>query len=55
LGEKALSVCARALKDNGVAIFEDEVPFDGKIDGLKITDTRKYGRVYLTFFEKGDD
>ena len=55
LGEKALSVCARALKDDGVAIFEDEVPFDGKIDGLKITDTRKYGRVYLTFFEKGDD
>ena len=40
------------LTDNGVAIYEDERPFTDTIKGLKITDTRKYGRAYLTFFIK---
>ena len=52
LGIKCLSVISSALNDGGVVIFEDEKPFDGQIEGLKITDSRKYGRVHLTFFEK---
>lgn len=55
LGLKALSVCARAVKDDGVIVFEDEKPFSERVSGLRITDTRKYGRVYLTFFQKGDN
>ena len=54
LGINALSLVKDALKDGGVAIFEDEKEFSGEIDGLKITDRRKYGRVKLTFFEKGE-
>ncbi len=52
LGEECLKVVHLALKDNGKVVFEDEKPFDGEIEGLKITDRRKYGRVHLTFFEK---
>lgn len=52
LGRNAV-VCARKLlSDGGVIVFEDEKPFDGAVEGLKITDGRKYGRVFLTFFMK---
>jgi len=54
LGVKALELVSLALNDGGVAIFEDEKEFSGEIAGLKITDRRKYGRVRLTFFEKGE-
>jgi 16S rRNA (guanine966-N2)-methyltransferase len=54
LGVKALELVSLALNDGGVAIFEDEKEFSGEIEGLKITDRRKYGRVRLTFFEKGE-
>lgn len=54
LGVQALSVCANALKDDGIVIFEDEKEFDGEIQGLEIFDKRKYGRVRLTFFRKGE-
>ena len=54
LGEKCLQLASNALKEGGTVIFEDEKPFDGEISGLKITDSRKYGRVRLTFFEKED-
>ena len=53
LGLKVLPFIAELLKDEGVAIFEDEKPFSQIIDNLIITDQRKYGRVYLTFFKKG--
>ena len=54
LGVKALELVANALTDTGVAIFEDEKEFSGEVQGLTITDRRKYGRVKLTFFEKGE-
>ncbi len=54
LGLSALGVVCGALAEDGVAILEDEKPFDGEINGLTITDRRKYGRVHLTFFKKGE-
>ena len=54
LGIRALKVITDALSDNGVVIFEDEKPFKDQIDGLKIVDQRKYGRICLTFFSKGE-
>ena len=38
------------LTEDGVAVFEHEEPFAGEIPGLRKTDERKYGRVYLSFF-----
>ena len=55
LGERALKVVTNALNDNGVVIFEDEKPFDKEISGLIKYDSRKYGRVHLTFFNKGEN
>ena len=52
LGKKCLQVVARALNQGGVAIYESEKPFDGDVDGLILTDRRKYGRAHLTFFVK---
>ena len=54
LGMEALSVVSGAIADGGIVIFEDEKPFSSQIDGLKIVDERKYGRIHLTFFEKGE-
>ena len=54
LGVRALSLVINSLEDDGTVIFEDEKPFSGQIDGLKIVDTRKYGRIHLTFFQKGE-
>ncbi len=51
-GRAATEVAASALKSGGVAVFEDEKPFTGVVKGLALTDVRKYGRVYLNFFEK---
>lgn len=51
-GEKVLPLAAVALKKSGVAVYENEKPFTGKAEGLKVADERKYGRVYLTFFER---
>ncbi len=52
LGRRALDRVSFSLNDGGVAVFEDEKPFDGEVKGLKIVKEKKYGRVYLTFFEK---
>ena len=38
------------LSENGVAVYERDIPFDGEIDGLEKFDERKYGKAYLTFF-----
>ena len=54
LGVDALNlVCAR-LAENGVVVFEDEKVFEGQAQGLVVYDRRKYGRVHLTFFKKGE-
>ena len=52
LGEAALRVIAEnaLLTEDGVAVFEHGEPFAGEIPGLRKTDERKYGRVYLSFF-----
>lgn len=51
-GQPALSTIASRslLNDGGLAIYERDRAFVGEIDGLVITDRRKYGRTYLTFF-----
>ena len=52
LGKNSLQVVARVLNQGGVAIYESEKPFDQDIEGLILTDRRKYGRAHLTFFVK---
>lgn len=54
LGVSCLPLVNRVLSDGGVVIFEDEKEFSGEIDGLILKDKRKYGRVRLAFFEKGE-
>ncbi len=54
LGVSALEVVSNALSDNGLVIFEDQKPFNKEINNLKIVDARKYGRIHLTFFSKGE-
>ncbi len=50
--DDALPLVPFALKKSGVAVYENEKPFVGEVVGLKEVDERKYGRVYLTFFER---
>jgi 16S rRNA (guanine966-N2)-methyltransferase len=54
-GEKALQKIAQRglLSENGIAVYERDVPFDGEIEGLEKYDQRKYGKAYLTFFKIG--
>ncbi len=52
LGLKALSVVCKALSDDGIVVFENEKSFESQVDGLIKIDERKYGRVYITFFQK---
>ena len=40
------------LSENGIAVYERDIPFEGEIDGLEKYDERKYGKAYLTFFRK---
>ena len=52
LGLEALKVVKDSLADDGVVVYEEEEEFLGSVDGLVVTDKRKYGRVHLTFFKK---
>ncbi len=54
-GEKALKKIAERglLSENGIAMYERDVPFEGEIEGLEKYDERKYGKAYLTFFRRG--
>lgn len=54
LGEKVLEKIAKnnLLTENGVAVYENDAPFDGEIQALERYDERKYGKAYLTFFRK---
>ncbi|MBE7087014.1 MAG: 16S rRNA (guanine(966)-N(2))-methyltransferase RsmD [Clostridiales bacterium] len=54
LGIKVLPFVGEALTDDGIAVYESETPFNERVSGLEIYDTRKYGRAYLTFFKKGE-
>lgn len=54
LGASAVEQSINALAPHGLIILEDEKAFDGEIEGLIKTDCRKYGRIHLTFFQKGE-
>lgn len=40
------------LKEEGLAVYERDRPFEGHICGLEKVDERKYGKTYLTFFAR---
>lgn len=52
VGVAALSLAARILSGNGIAVYERDRSFSGEIAGLEKYDERKYGRTYLTFFKR---
>ena len=54
-GEKALKKIAEKglLSENGIAVYERDIPFEGEIEGLEKYDERKYGKAYLSFFKRG--
>ena len=53
-GEKALKLIAQRglLTENGVVVYERDVPFSGEIEGLEKYDERKYGKARFTFFKR---
>lgn len=54
IGKKALEKIAKnkLLTENGIAVYERDIPFESEIDGLEKYDERKYGKAYLTFFRR---
>ena len=42
------------LKEEGLAVYERDRPFEGHICGLEKVDERKYGKTYLTFFARAE-
>ncbi len=54
IGIEALKIIGTGnlLNNGGVVVFERDRSFDGEIKGLIKTDERKYGKTYLTFFER---
>ncbi len=54
LGENALKVVINSLNEDGIVILESETPFNDTVEGLSQYDARRYGRVHLTFFKKGE-
>lgn len=52
ISEQVLNEISTILSDDGVVVFENENGFNGRANGLKITDERKYGRARFTFFKK---
>ena len=53
-GEQALKMIAERglLSEDGVVVYERDLPFLGEIEGLEKIDERKYGRTIFTFFKK---
>jgi len=54
IGAEALKLIGETdiLNEGGVAVYERDRSFSGEVEGLKITDERKYGKTFLTFFER---
>ncbi|MDE6691063.1 MAG: 16S rRNA (guanine(966)-N(2))-methyltransferase RsmD [Clostridia bacterium] len=42
------------LTEDGIAVYERDRAFEGKVDGLEQYDERKYGKTYLTFFKRSE-
>jgi len=38
------------LETDGIAVFESDRSFTGKVHGLNKIDERKYGKTYINFF-----
>ena len=53
-GAQVLDVVAKKglLTEKGIAVYERDRPFEGEIEGLEKYDERKYGKTYLTFFQR---
>ena len=41
----------KLIYGGGVVVYERDRPFSGSVDGFDVTDERKYGKTYLTFFQ----
>lgn len=54
VGVQALKLIGKKglLNDGGLAVFERNRSFSGEVEGLRVVSERKYGKTYLTFFEK---
>ncbi len=54
IGAEALKIIGEndLLNEGGIAVYERDRSFSGEIKGLKIADERKYGKTFLTFFER---
>ena len=54
VGERALEIIFERdlLTENGLVIFEKDMPLTVLPKNAKISDTRKYGKAYLTFISK---
>lgn len=53
-GVAALQLSSKALSENGIAVYERDRPFSGTVGGLELTDERKYGRTFLSFFKRNN-
>lgn len=53
-GTEAVEIIAKGnnLTENGVIVFERDVPFEKEVDGISVYDRRKYGKTHLTFMER---
>lgn len=54
LGVKAVNLASLSLSNDGIVILESETPYNDTVKGLTLYDNRKYGRVHLAFFKKGE-
>lgn len=46
---------AGLLSQGGVAVYERDKSFEKAIKGLRLFDERRYGRTYLSFFEREEN
>ena len=53
-GVAALQLASKALSENGIAVYERDRPFSETVGGLELTDERKYGRTFLSFFKRNN-
>lgn len=57
VGVRAVEEIARRglLQEGGTIVFERDKPLESAPEGLRITDTRKYGKAYLTFLKREEE
>ena len=52
VGMQALLNAHLLLNDDGMVVYENEVPFSKELPFLEKVDERRYGRAYMTFFKR---